>query len=218
MVTDSRRDAFRGMNKVALLLLLGALVFVSGCGETGGPSADIAIGISPNKVFIVPGTGSSCVAYAEAKRTGTDVVTRDLDADRAYFQNFTLQWRSSDALTISEIVVEMTGSALASEDGQELALSEEEMQALTGLSDLTIEQDDNRSPRTPYNLESNSVQRKGPADPYAPCGLHIAGISTKPNVNSGAVSMRVTLRGYATDKQGNQKPIRQSTTVRAEKL
>ncbi len=218
MAMTPRRSIFKSLNKGAVVLFLGVLLAISGCGETGGPSADIAIGITPNKVFIVPGTGSSCVAYAAAKIDGTEIVARDLNADRAYFQNFTLQWRSPDALTISEFVIEMKGSALASEEGQELALSEEEIRALTGLADLTIEQDDNRSASTAYNLESNSTRRKGPADPYAPCGLHISGIATKPEVNSGAISIKVTLRGYATDKQGNQKPIRQSTTVRAEKL
>lgn len=202
----------------AFAALTGFVLSVSNCSETGGPSADIAIGISPSKVFIVPGTGSSCVAYAAAKTQATEVVTRDLSADRAYFQNFSLQWRSPDALTISELVVEMTGSALTAEDGQKLAFSEDEIRALTGLSDLTIEQDDNRSSKVPFNLDSNSTQRKGPADRYAPCGLHIAGITTDPDSTSGGVSIKVTLRGYSTDKAGNQKPIRQSTTVRAEKL
>ena len=218
MSSISRRSILQTRKVLASAALLAVLFSATSCSETGGPSADIAIGISPSKVFIVPGSGSSCVAYAEAKRSATDIVSRDLTADRAYFQNFSLQWRSPDALTISELVVEMTGSALTAEDGQKLALSEDEIRALTGLADLTIEQDDNRSASVAFNLDANSTRRKGPTDPYAPCGLHLYGIATKPDSTSGSVSIKVTLRGYATDKEGNQKPIRQSTTVRAERL
>lgn len=203
---------------VKLLAVLAVAMFMGSCSETDGPSADIAIGITPSKVFIVPGTGSSCRAFATAKQNSEDTVERDLTGERAYFQNFTLQWRSPNALTISEIAIEMTGSVLKGEEGQKLALDEAEIQALTGLEDLTIERDDNRSARLPYNLESNSTQRKGPADPYAPCGLHISGISTKETQNTGSISIKITLRGYSTDSEGNQKPIRQTTTVRAEKL
>lgn len=212
MVTNLRSQLVKAFT--AGLVLLAS----SSCSETGGPSADIGIAISPNKVFLVPGSGSSCVAYAAAKVAGDDIVARDLSEERAYFQNFSLQWRSPDALTISEMVVEITGSALATTDGQRLAIAEDEIRALTGLEDLTIEQDDNRSSQNPFTLDSNSAQRKGPADPYAPCGLHIAGISTDPQKTTGNVTFKVTIRGYATDKDGNQKPIRQSTTARAEKL
>jgi hypothetical protein len=204
------------LNRVFSLLSLSLLV--SSCGQSGGPSADIGIAITPNKVFLVPGSGSSCVAYAAAKVEGESIVARDLSEERAYFQNFSLQWRSPDALTISEMVVELSGSAFASSESRTIQIAEDEIQALTGLKDLTIERDANRSSTKPYTLDSNSTQRKGPADPYAPCGLHISGISTDPKKDTGNVVFRVTIRGYATDQNGNQRPVRQSTTARAEKL
>lgn len=202
---------------ICAALVIG-LVGLAGCDAKDSISGDIAISISPKTVYVVEGSGSSCVASAKAKADASTFPEKDLSEERALYKSFQLQWRSPDELIITSLVVEATGSALPPDTTQNIVFEEDELKALTGLKDLVIEADPTRSDRQPYTLASDETRLKGPASSFAVCGFHISGIKTDPEKNSGNVNFLVTIRGYATDANGNQRPIRQWTTVTAEKL
>ncbi|MBN8539717.1 MAG: hypothetical protein J0L82_04950 [Deltaproteobacteria bacterium] len=192
---------------VVLAMILGS------CGNSKSASLNIGLSVTPEKVFVVPGAGSSCTALADAKDTDTPA-DADVGGERALFSDFSIQWRSPDALTISSLRATLSGFAI---DGgkQVIDFDEGEITALTGLDNLTIESEANR---TQVTVSSSSTARKGPTTDYAPCGLHLGGIKTKTTVASGVLTIKIELVGYSTAADGSQAPVRQSTTVRAEKF
>jgi hypothetical protein len=194
---------------VALGLLLGS------CGNSKSASLNIGISVTPEKVFLVPGSGTSCVALAEVK--GTDEApTADISGERALFSDLSIQWRSADALTISSLRATVSGFGLESGNGKQVIdFDEGELKALMGLENLTIEGEANR---TQVTVSSSSTSRKGPTTAFAPCGLHLGTIKTKTTVSSGTFTIKLELVGFSTAADGSQAPVRQSTTVRAEKF
>lgn len=194
---------------VALLALLGS------CGNSKSASLNIGLSVTPEKVFLVPGKGTSCVALAAVKGT-EDPADPDVSGERALFSDFSIQWRSADALTISSMRATVSGFGLESTDGKQvIEFDEAELTALLGLENLTIE---GEASRTQVTVSSSSTSRKGPTTPFEPCGLHIGGIKTKTTVSSGTFTVKLELVGYSTAADGTQAPVRQSTTVRAEKF
>lgn len=197
------------------LLYLSMASLLGSCGNSKSASLNIGLSVTPEKVFLVPGTGTSCVALADVKGT-EDAATPDVSGERALFNDFSIQWRSADALTISSMRVTISGFGLESPDGKQvIEFDEAELTALLGLENLTIEGEPNR---TQVTVSSSSTSRKGPTTPYEPCGLHIGGIKTKTTVSSGTFTVKLELVGYSTAADGSQAPVRQSTTVRAEKF
>lgn len=204
-----------GIPLASTLLYAAFAVLLGSCGNSKSASLNIGLSVTPEKVFLVPGTGASCTALAEVKGTD-DTATPDVSGERALFSDFSIQWRSADALTISSLRATISGFGLDSGDGKQvIEFDEAEITALTGLEDLTIEGEANRSKVT---VSSSSASRKGPTTAYVPCGLHLGGITTKTTVASGTFTIKIELVGYSTAVDGSQAPVRQSTTVRAEKF
>lgn len=196
-------------------LFLSVALPLSGCGENKSASLNIGLSVTPEKVFVVPGSGTSCVALADVKGTD-DAATPDVSGERALFSDFSIQWRSADALTISSLRATVSGFGLDSGDGKQIIdFDENEIKALTGLENLTIEAEANR---TQVTVSSSSTSRKGPTTLFEPCGLHLGGIKTKTSITSGTFTIKIELVGFSTAADGSQAPVRQSTTVRAEKF
>lgn len=199
----------------ALWASLALFPFIASCSPSLDAGAFIAIGISPEKTFIVPGKGTSCVAAATAKASG-ETATADLSEYRALFDNFHLQWKSPDALTISAMKVTIKGFGI---DGgeQTLTISDAELYALLGLENGTIAVDTSTGGTgRPIDINSNSATGKGSSSPYAPCGLHLAGIKPKTGVKAFTAQVKVEVVGYSTSATGVQAPVRQSTTAKAQ--
>lgn len=199
-----------------LTMLYAAFVVLLGsCGNTNNASVNIGLSVTPEKVFLVPGSGTSCVALAEVKGTD-DAANADVSGERALFRDFSIQWRSPDALTISSLRATVSGFGLDSADGKQvIEFDEAEITALTGLDNLTIDGDADRSKVV---VSSSSTELKGPTAAYEPCGLHVGGIKTKTTVSTGTFTIKLELVGYSTSADGSQAPVRQSATVRAEKF
>jgi len=198
---------------VAIYVALG-LLLVS-CGNSKSASLNVGVSITPEKVFLVPGSGTSCVALAAAKDTD-DAPEADVSGERALFSDLSIQWRSADALTISSLRATVSGFGLEDSGGKQVIdFDEAELTALLGLENLTIE---GLANRTKVTVSSSSTARKGPTTPYSPCGLHLGGIKTKSTVTSGTFTIKIELVGFSTAADGSQAPVRQSTTVRAEKF
>jgi len=194
---------------VALGLLLGS------CGNSKSASLNIGISVTPEKVFLVPGSGTSCVSLAAVKGTD-DAPEADVNGERALFSDISIQWRSADALTISSLRATVSGFGLAGSGGKQVIdFDEAELTALLGLENLTIE---GLANRTQVTVSSSSTARKGPTTPFSPCGLHLGGVQTKSTVTSGTFTIKIELVGFSTAADGSQAPVRQSTTVRAEKF
>ncbi len=190
-------------------------VLLGSCGTSKSASLNIGLSVTPEKVFIVPGTGTSCVALAAVKGTD-DSATPDLTGERALYSDFSIQWRSPDSLTISSLRATVSGFGLESSTGKQvIEFNEAEIKALLGLDNLTIEKE---TGRTQVTISSSSTARKGPTTEYEPCGLHLGGIQTKTTVSSATFSVKLELVGYSTAADGSQSPVRQSTTFRAEKF
>lgn len=199
-------------NGLSIVYVALTLLLVS-CGNSKSASLDIGLSVTPEKVFVVPGAGSSCKALAEVKGTD-DLAAGDVGGERALFRDFSIQWRSPDALTISSLRATVTGFALES-GKQVIDFDEAEIAALTGLENLTIE---GEAGRTKVTVSSSSAARKGPTTVFVPCGFHIGGIKSKATVPTGTFTIRIELVGYSTAADGSQAPVRQATTVRAEKF
>jgi hypothetical protein len=198
---------------VAIYVSLGLLL--GSCGNSKSASLNVGISITPEKVFLVPGSGTSCVSLAAVK--GTDEAPEaDVNGERALFSDLSIQWRSADALTISSLRATVSGFGLAGAGGKQVIdFDEAELTALLGLENLTIE---GLANRTRVTVSSSSTARKGPTTPFSPCGLHLGGIQTKSTVTSGTFTIKIELVGFSTAADGSQAPVRQSTTVRAEKF
>lgn len=202
------------MNHIGKILFFGFIAILLGsCGNSKSASEKIGLSVTPEKVFVVPGSGNSCVALATAKEND-ETPTPDVAGERALFSDFSIQWRSPDALTISSLRATISGFGLESTP-QVIDFDEAEITALLGLENLTLEAETNR---TVVTVSSSSTSRKGPTTVFAPCGLHLGGIKTKTTVTSGTFTIKIELVGYSTAADGSQEPVRQSTTVRAEKF
>lgn len=211
----NRENRAKVQRALPSFLWLATAILLGSCGNSKSASLNIGLSVTPEKVFIVPGSGSSCVSLAEAK--GTDEsATADISGERALYNDFSIQWRSPDALTISSLRATVSGFGLDSADGKQvIEFDEAEITALLGLDNLTIE---GEAGRTQVTVSSSSTSRKGPTTAYEPCGLHLGGIKTKTSVSSGTFTVKLELVGFATASDGSQSPVRQSTTVRAEKF
>lgn len=185
------------------------------CAPELDAGANIAIALSPEKAFIVPGAGISCISAAAAKVAGESLPTSDLSEHRALYTNFKLQWKSPGALNISALKVTIKGFGIEGES-QEITFSEEEIKALLGLEGGRIDALSTRTASAPTEINSSSSDNKGTASPYAPCGFHVSGISVKENVKSFTAQLKVEIVGYETKADGSQAPVRQSATARAQ--
>lgn len=201
-------------SKLSALLGVMAVVALSSCSPNKDAGAYIALSVSPDKPFIVPGKGSSCVALTAARAAGTDTVEADVAANRIKYESFRLQWRSLDALTIVGLRATVTGVGIDGSYVQDF--SEDEMKALFGLTTLTVAATTVTTAR-PIDIVSNDSQTTKPVSgTYAPCALHIGGIKIKDTVKAFTAQVKIELVGFSTAADGTQAPVRKSVTARAE--
>ncbi|CAN5487584.1 hypothetical protein BH10BDE1_BH10BDE1_25280 [soil metagenome] len=215
---------------VALLSVCG----LSSCGTSNDPGLNLGVSVSPEKAYVVPGKGISCVAQASAKASDEPAIA-DIEGDRILFNHFKLQWRSPDAFTVAQIKVTLFGTGVSGAEtttGKETVLSEEETAALLGLTGLSIPYANPylNSDGTPVSrvldIESTSTSSKA-STPYAPCGLQIGGLTSPVGIKTYSVKVKIEVLGYATDcseknkdgtcLSGIQTPVRQTVNVSAQK-
>lgn len=207
------------MTKDTFRFLFTALVVLPllSCSPKKDAGAFVAIAVSPEKPFIVPGKGASCVAAATAKAAGSDFPENDVDEYRILYQSFKLQWQSVDALTVVSLKATVTGFGI---DGEvEIKFDEAEIAALLGRADLTIPKESDMTVTERYvNVISNDTTSTKPAsNDYAACGLHLGGIKIKDGVKAFTAQVKIELVGFATSRDdGSQSPVRKTTTARAE--
>ncbi len=190
---------------------------LNSCAPKKDAGAYVAIAVTPEKPFIVPGKGASCVSLAKAKVDAADVPESDVVENRILYSAFKLNWKSVDALTVVSLKATVTGFGI---DGENvIKFDETEIAALLGKSDLTIPKEDDpgvliRS----VNVISNDVETTKPAaSKYAACGLHLGGIKLKEGVNAFTAQVKIELVGFATSRaDGSQSPIRKTAIARAE--
>lgn len=213
--------------KLVLPLLLVTTALQLSCGESLDPAENISIAVSPSKAFIVPGKGSSCVAQSTAK-TEAEPVIADVDGDRVTFSRFVLQWRSGAKLTIASVRATIFSDGIAGAeglDGVTVELAEDEIAALLGLTNLTIAFPNPYVDDRVVDRDSTDEASKGTL--YAACGLQIGGLASKPGVRTYTARIKVEVIGFSTAcllqdngtcNDGEQRPVRQSVTVQAQKF
>lgn len=204
-------------NKLQFLLSVFMALPLLSCSPQKDAGAFVAIAVSPDKPFIVPGKGASCVAAAAAKAAGSDFPENDVEEYRILYQSFKLQWKSVDALTVVSLKATVTGFGI---DGEvEIKFDEGEIAALLGRADLTIPKESDMTVTERYvDVISNDTTSTKPAtSDYAACGLHLGGIKVKDGVKSFTAQVKIELVGFATSRaDGSQSPVRKTTTARAE--
>lgn len=211
-------------------LAIFAIILTTGCGAQKDAGLAIALAVSPDKAYVVPGKGVSCVAAATAKKDGS-VPVADVTGDRIAFSRFVLQWKSGDRLTISSITSTIFSSGIDgadSVDGLPFTMDENEMTAMLGLDGLTVPFD----ATVPFNkdritsIDSTSTALKSGSTPYAPCGFQIGSLASKKTSKTYSARIKIEVSGFRTacelDKlgvcqPGEQTPVRQSVTVSAQK-
>lgn len=212
-----------------VLCVLSALQL--SCGAALDPGASISLAVSPSKAYIVPGKGVSCVALAEAS-IASETPVADIEGDRVTFNRFALNWRSGAKLTLASVRVTIFSDGIAGADaleGVSLEVSEDEVAALLGLTNLTIGFENPYRPDRVVDIDSTDSARKGTANPpYAACGLQIGGIASKKDVKSYNARIKVEVIGFSTEcvlnqtngtcDDGEQRPVRKSVTVQAQKF
>ena len=141
-----------------------------------------------------------------------------------------MQWRSDEKLTIASIKATFFSSGITGADtaeGFEVTLDEAETAALLGLSDLTIPfASPYPTPEEPRRLPIDSTDAAAKRT-FAPCGLHIGGLTSITGVKTYTARVKIELTGYMTKcvlktdgscDDGEQSPVRQSVIVSAEKF
>jgi hypothetical protein len=223
--------------KVAMVSLFSFFCLTS-CGTALDPGMNLAISVSPEKPNVVPGKGVSCVSRSSAQASGTTAST-DISADRIPFSKFVLQWRSNDKLTIAGIKVTIFSSGITGAgkaDGASIEISEEELTALLGLKNLTIDFGSFDSAGKPVgsrvvtidSTDTTSTQAiKTSTSAYAACGLQIGGLSSVTGIKTYTARIKIEVTGFstacvydaatATCTDGEQSPVRQSLTASAQK-
>lgn len=221
------------MRKTLFLTALLALGTQTSCGNKNDPGVNLGVAVVPESAYVVPGKGVSCVAKATAK-ADSSVAEADVEGDRVTFSRFALQWRSGDQLTIAQIRATIYSPGITGAegtDGMTVDIDEEETAALLGLSNMTIPY------ANPYpgpngevrviNIDSTDATRKSSTS-YDVCGLQIGDISSSTTIKTYSARIKIEVIGFgqACDEKdtsgacinGAQYPVRQSVTVRAQKL
>jgi hypothetical protein len=224
----------KSVGPIAILAAVSIFGLLS-CGTSNDAGLNLGVSVSPEKAYVVPGKGISCVAQATAKTADT-VPTADIDGERILFNHFKIQWRSPNAFTVAQIKLTLFSTGLAGAEtttGKEVILSEEETAALLGLANLTIDYanpytgPDGQPVDRKIDIDSTSTTIKSSTSAYAPCGLQIGGLATTPGVKTYTARVKIEVLGYMTacDEKnpdgtclsGIQTPVRQSVTVSAQK-
>jgi len=217
------------------LVLIGPLLVVTAalqmsCGAQLDPSENISISVSPSRAYVVPGKGVSCVAQSEA-RVSAEAPVADIEGDRVTFNRFALNWKSGAKLTIASIRATIFSDGISggeTDEGITVDLAEDEMAALLGLTNLTIDFPNPYRADRVTTIDSTDEAAKGASNPpYAPCGLQIGGLASVKGVRTYNARIKVEVIGFSTAcveqtngtcNEGEQRPVRQSVTVQAQKF
>lgn len=225
---SSHRQITKSGATIASLAIV-AILGLTSCGLNPDPGLNLGVSVSPDKAYVVPGKGSSCVAQATAKSADT-VPTTDIDGDRILFNHFKIQWRSPDTFTIAQIKLTLFSAGISgaeSTNGKEVVVTEQETAALLGLANLTIPYANPYVPGRVVDIDSTSTSIKSSTSAYAPCGLQIGGIAAVAGVKTYNARVKIEVIGFSTScderntdgtcLSGTQTPVRQSVTVSAQK-
>ena len=221
------------MKKVLLLLSLFAVATQTSCGKKNDPGINIGVAVVPDSAYVVPGKGISCVSKAAAKADSA-AAEADIEGDRVTFNRVAIQWRSGDQLTIAQVRATFFSPGIdgaETEEGKVVDIEEDEIAALLGLSNLTVPYANpfpgpNGETRV-INIDSTDAARKS-ATTYDVCGLQIGAIASSKTLKTYSARIKIEVIGFAQtcDEKdtsgacinGAQYPVRQSITVRAQKL
>lgn len=188
-----------------------AIVATTSCGSKKDPGEFLGVDVTPDKAYIVPGSGKSCY---DRMTTSGDNDPRSLSEHRIFYRNLRLQWRSTDNLTIS--IIRITVSSPMLKGGQSVTtFTEDEIESLTGGAGGVI---------TGVEVEGqqktidSSDPARGDFIAEAACGLGVGGlafVSQNPTPFTARVTVEVI--GVAENPgSGEQSPVRQKTTATAE--
>ncbi len=180
------------------LLIIPALSFGLLSCEVKKNSEGLSISVSPEQVFVVPGTDESC-QDAKTNVTATDP-TRSIAGPRVRFTNFVLGWANPNhSLTVALIRVTLTGQGITGGE-QKIDFAVDEIEALLGRTGGFIA-------AVSGNTEIQSINTKGSTG-YLPCGLAVGGIALADPTAKFTARAKVELFGFSTNSAGEQEPVR----------
>lgn len=190
-----------------LLISVGWLAQVAGCGSAKDPGENIVISLPSNHAYIVPGEGASCADLLSFRTSGE--LSKSISEFRLNYPSFVVEWSSKDSLEVTMIRVTLNGSNITGTETT-LTLDQTEIAPLLGISDAVLYGNANGS-----TVKINSKTKDDRNFPR--CGLQVGGIGLVDNKKAFVARVTIELFGVATESDtGELYPVRKTTTGTAE--
>lgn len=204
----------------AILAALAAAT-ASSCGGND-LGADIAMVISPTKTYLLPGTASSCLDFANAKNNGT-VLSASVNELRLSFPQLLISWTGKNKLLYVAYIRVFLQNPNISGGTFDARIAAGEVEAILGIpsgaafngqlfptftsSDKAISSAVTRT----YSDSSGTLT-------FPPCSFMVGGVTVTDPRRSFQGTGRVELVGFSVQPDGKQMPVRKSVDIQFEYL
>jgi hypothetical protein len=204
--------------KILLATAFVALLSVSGCGAAG--SQDLQISFLPNKAFLVPGTGSSCLDYATyAANAGSGVeLGASVQPYRVVYPQFSLTWTGSELLYVAFINVTVRGSNISG-GTTTIQLTNTDVEPMLGIGSgaafngflypFTL--------TTPKTITTSTTRTFNPPGgqpiTFPPCSFTVGGISLTDSNRAFGGQVQIDVVGFSVAADGSQNAVQQRANL-----
>ena len=204
---------------LSVFLAVSASLSLFSCGGTD-LGADLTMVINPTKSFLLPGTSSSCLDYANAQVSGI-APTASVTENRLSFPSFSLSWNSTTRLLYIAYLRVVLRNPGISGGVFEQRISGPDLDSILGIPsgaafNGTLIPNFSATTKTISTGSARTYSASTPALVFPACSFTVGGIGVTNAQRGFAGSGRIELVGFSVTADGGQAPVRKFIDIQYE--